>query len=173
LAFDADQRVRQPLAAAGKAAVIPPRDHRCTVPNFDRELYKERHLIENFFFKLKQVPRHRYALRQNRPKFPRRHPPRRRYHLAQLTTRLSVTECRRSCQNGLAGSTKEIIHLKEAEGSGRGRHAKRQIGLRPAGRPQTAIETSDLVLAVETRAKEPPPTPVMPTRKPTPNPDKA
>jgi transposase len=53
-AFDADQRVRQPLAAAGKAAVIPPRDHRRTVPDFDPDLYKARHLIENFFCKLKQ-----------------------------------------------------------------------------------------------------------------------
>jgi transposase len=53
-AFDADQRVRQPLAAAGKSVVIPPRDHRRTVPDFDPELYKARHLIENFFCKLKQ-----------------------------------------------------------------------------------------------------------------------
>ena len=53
-AFDADQRVRQRLSAAGKAAVIPPRDHRRTVPDFDPELYKARHLIENFFCKLKQ-----------------------------------------------------------------------------------------------------------------------
>jgi transposase len=53
-AFDADQRVRQPLAAAGKVAAIPPRDHRRTVLDFDPELYKARHLIENFFCKLKQ-----------------------------------------------------------------------------------------------------------------------
>jgi transposase len=53
-AFDADRRVRQPLAAAGKSVVIPPRDHRRTVPDFDPELYKARHLIENFFCKLKQ-----------------------------------------------------------------------------------------------------------------------
>jgi transposase len=53
-AFDADQRIRQPLAAAGKSAVIPPRDHRRAVPDFDPELYKARHLIENFFCKLKQ-----------------------------------------------------------------------------------------------------------------------
>jgi transposase len=54
-AFDADQRVREPLAAAGKSAVIPPRDHRRTAPGFDRDLYRERHLIENFFCKLKQL----------------------------------------------------------------------------------------------------------------------
>ena len=53
-AFDADARVREPLAAAGKSAVIPPKHNRLTPPDFDRDLYKERHLIENFFCKLKQ-----------------------------------------------------------------------------------------------------------------------
>ncbi len=53
-AFDADQRVIQPLTAAGKSAVIPPRRNRITPRDFDRELYKTRHLIENFFCKLKQ-----------------------------------------------------------------------------------------------------------------------
>jgi len=53
-AFDADRRVLDPLAAAGKSAVIPSRPNRLTPRDFDRELYKERHLIENFFCKLKQ-----------------------------------------------------------------------------------------------------------------------
>jgi transposase len=53
-AFDADRRVIQPLRAAGKSAVIPPRQNRITPREFDRELYKARHLIENFFCKLKQ-----------------------------------------------------------------------------------------------------------------------
>jgi transposase len=53
-AFDADSRVLDRLAAAGKSAVIPPRPNRLTPRDFDRELYKERHLIENFFCKLKQ-----------------------------------------------------------------------------------------------------------------------
>ena len=53
-AFDADRRVLQPLAAVGKSAVIPPRPNRVTPREFDRDLYKERHLIENFFCKLKQ-----------------------------------------------------------------------------------------------------------------------
>jgi transposase len=53
-AYDADARVLNPLARAGKGAVIPPVPNRRTVRNFDRELYKERHLIENFFCKLKQ-----------------------------------------------------------------------------------------------------------------------
>jgi transposase len=53
-AFDADARVHRPLAAAGKSAVIPPRQNRMTPRDFDQELYKARHLIENFFCKLKQ-----------------------------------------------------------------------------------------------------------------------
>jgi transposase len=53
-AFDADERVIEPLAKAGKTAVIPPRAHRKTPREFDRHVYKERHLIENFFVRLKQ-----------------------------------------------------------------------------------------------------------------------
>ena len=53
-AFDADARVREPLARAGKSAVIPPRPNRLAPSDLDRHLYKERHLIENFFCKLKQ-----------------------------------------------------------------------------------------------------------------------
>ena len=53
-AFDADKRVLQPLAAAGKSAVIPPRPNRVTPRQFDQHLYKARHLIENLFCKLKQ-----------------------------------------------------------------------------------------------------------------------
>ncbi len=53
-AFDADERVIAPLAAAGKVAVIPPKANRRSPRQFDRHLYKARHLIENFFAKLKQ-----------------------------------------------------------------------------------------------------------------------
>jgi transposase len=88
-AFDADQRVRRPLAVAGKLAVIPPRDHRRTVPDFDPELYRARHLIENFSCKLKQFRAIATRYDKTAKKFPRRHPPRRRDHLAQLTTRPS------------------------------------------------------------------------------------
>ena len=51
-AFDADARVLEPLAEAGKTAVIPPRNTRTTPRAFDKDLYKARHLIENFFAKL-------------------------------------------------------------------------------------------------------------------------
>src|SRR6185312_8259183 len=53
-AFDADERVIEPLLAAGKKFVIPPRSNRKVQRTFDREMYKARHLMENFFCKLKQ-----------------------------------------------------------------------------------------------------------------------
>ena len=53
-AFDAEERVLQPLARAGKTAVIPPKANRKEPAPYDKDLYKARHLIENFFAKLKQ-----------------------------------------------------------------------------------------------------------------------
>ena len=53
-AFDADARVRDTLAASGKTAVIPSKANRRQPRTFDRSLYRARHLIENFFAKLKQ-----------------------------------------------------------------------------------------------------------------------
>jgi transposase len=53
-AFDADKRVIEPLTAAGKTAVIPSKANRKQPRTFDRHMYAARHLIENFFAKLKQ-----------------------------------------------------------------------------------------------------------------------
>jgi transposase len=53
-AFDADKRVIEPLLAAGKTPVIPPMPGRKNPRPYDRDLYAARHLIENFFCKLKQ-----------------------------------------------------------------------------------------------------------------------
>ena len=53
-AFDAEERVIKPLTAAGKTAVIPPKSNRKAPRPIDRELYKARHLIGNFFARLKQ-----------------------------------------------------------------------------------------------------------------------
>ena len=53
-AFDADKRVVEPLLARGKTVVIPPRSNRKTQRPYDKDAYKWRHLIENFFCKLKQ-----------------------------------------------------------------------------------------------------------------------
>ncbi len=46
-AFDAQQRVIDPLTCAGKAVVIPPKANRKVSRDYDRDLYKARHLIEN------------------------------------------------------------------------------------------------------------------------------
>ncbi len=53
-AFDADARVIEPLLAWGKSFVIPPKSNRKVQRDFDKDAYKARHLIENFFCKLKQ-----------------------------------------------------------------------------------------------------------------------
>jgi len=52
--FDADERVIEPLERAGKSIVIPPKANRKHKRDYDKDLYKARHLIENFFAKLKQ-----------------------------------------------------------------------------------------------------------------------
>jgi len=52
--FDADERVLLPLQQAGKTAVIPPKANRKVQRLYDQHLYRARHLIENFFAKLKQ-----------------------------------------------------------------------------------------------------------------------
>ena len=53
-ALDADERVIEPLEQAGRTAVIPPKANRKNPRAYDKELYKARHLIENFLAKLKQ-----------------------------------------------------------------------------------------------------------------------
>ena len=51
--FDTGPRVLDRLCAANILAVIPPKANRRVPRAFDKELYKARHLIENFFCKLK------------------------------------------------------------------------------------------------------------------------
>jgi transposase len=53
-AFDADKRVIEPLLRAGKTPVIPSMPGRKQPRPYDRDLFSARHLIENFFCKLKQ-----------------------------------------------------------------------------------------------------------------------
>jgi len=53
-AYDAQARVIGPLQAAGKTVVIPPRGSRKDLREYDKHIYKSRHLIENFFARLKQ-----------------------------------------------------------------------------------------------------------------------
>ena len=52
--YDADARMRDILEKAGIEAVIPFKSYRKEPGDYDKEMYKNRHLIENFFGKLKQ-----------------------------------------------------------------------------------------------------------------------
>lgn len=51
--YDADARVIDPLEVAGKTAVIPSKSNRKSQRDYDKSLYKARHLIENRFEKIK------------------------------------------------------------------------------------------------------------------------
>ena len=53
-AYDAQARLIEPLLDNGKAVVIPSRVTNKQPREYDRDLYKARHLIENFFARLKQ-----------------------------------------------------------------------------------------------------------------------
>ena len=53
-AYDAEERLIEPLISRGCKVVIPPKSNRKTSRRYDRFIYKARHLIENFFAKLKQ-----------------------------------------------------------------------------------------------------------------------
>jgi transposase len=52
--YDADKRVIDLLQSQGKTAVIPPKRNRIAPREYDKDFYKARHLIENFFAKIKQ-----------------------------------------------------------------------------------------------------------------------
>src|SRR3954447_6271209 len=62
-AFDSDG-IRADLAERGAAAVIPPKANRVTSIPCDFEMYKWRHLVENFFYKIKEF--RRIATRYNK-----------------------------------------------------------------------------------------------------------
>jgi len=51
--YDADARVLDRLEAVKITPVIPPKSNRKVARDYDKALYKARHLIENFFEKLK------------------------------------------------------------------------------------------------------------------------
>src|SRR5574340_1141092 len=46
-AYDADERVIEPLRTAGKTIVIPSKANRTVPRAYDKDVYKARHLIEN------------------------------------------------------------------------------------------------------------------------------
>jgi transposase len=68
-AFATGPRVLDRLRAANILAVIPPSANRKTHREYDNDLYKARHLIENFFCRLKQFR----AITTPRHTLPRRH----------------------------------------------------------------------------------------------------
>lgn len=51
--YDADKRVVYPLLKTGKILVISSKSNRKEPRDYHKDLYKARHLIENFFAKLK------------------------------------------------------------------------------------------------------------------------
>jgi transposase len=53
-AFDADLPLIDPLQAAGKTCVIPPRSNRKDPRPYDKHIHKARHLVANFYCWLKQ-----------------------------------------------------------------------------------------------------------------------
>jgi transposase len=53
-AYDAQERVLDLLKTAGIKAVVPPKSNRKEQREYDHDMYQARHLIENFFAKLKQ-----------------------------------------------------------------------------------------------------------------------
>ena len=55
-AFDND-KLRNHLHQRGAEAVIPPRRNRRIAIDYDREMYKWRHLVENFFARIKEFRR--------------------------------------------------------------------------------------------------------------------
>ena len=54
--YDSDEFI-EAIEWSGAIAVIPPRCHRQAQREYDRELYKERNLVERFFQKIKQFRR--------------------------------------------------------------------------------------------------------------------
>lgn len=65
-AYDAD-RIRELIQDQGATPNIPPKSNRLWKPCFSKRLYRERNLIERFFFKLKHFRRvaTRYKLAAN------------------------------------------------------------------------------------------------------------
>jgi putative transposase len=55
-AYDADG-LHDAILETGATPVIPPRRHRRVMHDYDKDIYKERNLIERFFNKLKQFRR--------------------------------------------------------------------------------------------------------------------
>ena len=60
--YDTDAIIRHALQA-GMTSVIPPKKNRKVLREYDKHIYKLRHLVENTFLHLKKMARYRYSLR--------------------------------------------------------------------------------------------------------------
>jgi transposase len=65
-AYDAQGRVLNLLEKAGVKIVIPPKSNRTEQRDYDEDMYQARHLIENFFAKLKQYRARAIATRYDK-----------------------------------------------------------------------------------------------------------
>lgn len=54
--YDANEFI-ETIEKSGATPVVPPRSHRKAKRNYDKELYKERNLVERFFMKIKNFRR--------------------------------------------------------------------------------------------------------------------
>ena len=60
--YDTDAIIQHALQE-GMTPVIHPKKNRKVIRNYDKDIYKLRHLVENAFLHLKKMARHRYSLR--------------------------------------------------------------------------------------------------------------
>jgi transposase len=54
--YDSDEFVKK-IESQGAVAVVPPRSHRLSRREYDKDIYKERNLVERLFLKLKSFRR--------------------------------------------------------------------------------------------------------------------
>ncbi len=69
-AYDTNAILEQ-AASQGMHVVIPPKKNRTVRREYDEDLYKLRHLVENAFLHLKRWRRHRHTIRQTLSFLPR------------------------------------------------------------------------------------------------------
>ncbi|NEP22401.1 MAG: hypothetical protein F6K49_30855 [Moorea sp. SIO3I6] len=62
MGYDADQRVIKRLEEKGTAAVIPPKRNRTFQREYDKDLYKARHLRHEFLCPTQTISRNRDTL---------------------------------------------------------------------------------------------------------------
>ena len=84
-AYDANHTFSDRIARAGAVAVTPDNPSRSIKLALDQELYKEHHLVECYFSKLKQFRRVATRYEKTAQKLPRHHYNRSDYPMDQIT----------------------------------------------------------------------------------------